>query len=93
MVKKWIEALHKDVNWKVVGSTQGSNPKVSIRAEIPPHCPKCDAQLEQNRSFLRGYIWKCVKCYWKKRNNDDFFTEAKRVEKIKKSELEQRHGS
>ena len=89
----WVTTLHKEVNWRVVGSTQNYNPNAIILAQRPPHCPKCDTELEQNRSFWRGYIWTCAKCNWKKRNKDSFHTEAKRVERITKSELEKRHGS
>jgi len=47
--------------------------------EIPPRCPDCDTKLKQAKRFWWGYIWKCVKCGFCKRNRDDWFTEERSV--------------
>ena len=60
----------------------------SIDVETPPRCPKCETEIEQSRGFWGGYIWKCVRCDFQKRNRDSYYKEKKRVKKIAKRELE-----
>lgn len=69
-------------------------PRISpseIDIATPPRCPNCGTELEQSRSFFIGYVWKCVRCGFKKRNRDSFFGEAERVERIARREWEVRY--
>ena len=56
--------------------------------DTPPRCPKCETEIEQTHSFWGGYIWKCVKCGFKKRNSESYYREEERVKKIAKREWE-----
>lgn len=56
--------------------------------QTPPRCPKCETEIEQNRSFWGGYNWICVKCGFKKRNSESFYREQERAEKIARREFE-----
>lgn len=60
----------------------------SIEVEIPPRCPKCETELEQSHSFWGGYIWRCVRCGFQKRNRDSYYREKDRVEKIARRDWE-----
>ncbi|ETA68028.1 hypothetical protein MettiDRAFT_1475 [Methanolobus tindarius DSM 2278] len=59
-----------------------------IDVKLPPKCPLCKTELEQTRSFIKGYKWKCVSCGFTKRNNDIWHKEAERAKKIAKRKLE-----
>jgi hypothetical protein len=54
----------------------------SIYVIPPPTCPKCETELEESHSFWGGYVWRCVRCGFKKRNQDSFSREAERAERI-----------
>jgi len=56
--------------------------------DTPPRCPKCETEIEQTQSFWGGYIWKCVRCGFRKRNRDSYYQEEDRVKKIAKREWE-----
>jgi len=60
----------------------------SIEIETPPRCPKCETEIEQEHSFWGGYIWRCVRCGFKKRNRDSYYREQERAEKIARREWE-----
>lgn len=62
---------------------RGSPLKIDV--ETPPRCPNCETELEELESFWGGYIWKCVRCGFRKRSRDSFYREAERVEKLAKS--------
>lgn len=62
----------------------------SIDVETPPRCPDCETELEERHSFWGAYIWRCVKCDFKKRSWDSCHKVAKRVEKIARREWELR---
>ncbi|MBC7349958.1 MAG: hypothetical protein H5U05_08295 [Candidatus Aminicenantes bacterium] len=59
-----------------------------LEIKIPPRCPKCETELEQYKSFIGGFIWKCIACGFKIRSHNDFFKEAERAKKIAKRQLE-----
>jgi hypothetical protein len=74
------------------GSTFGPmtvSPK-NIIVDTPPRCPKCKTELEESSSFWGGYIWKCVRCDFRKRNRNNYHFEAERVEKIARRDWEKR---
>lgn len=60
----------------------------SIEVATPPRCPNCETELEESRSFVVGYVWRCVRCGFKKRNRDSYYREAERAEKIARREWE-----
>lgn len=91
------EFEYNDVYWVVRGPQQNTyetkqdyeNRIVnSIEVKVPPKCPICGVELEQSKSWIFGYIWRCIDCGFKKRNKDSYYTEAKRAEKIYKRDLE-----
>ena len=59
-----------------------------IDVKTPPKCPNCGVELEEKKSRIYGYIWKCVGCGFSKRNKDSFYTESKRAERIWKGACE-----
>ena len=59
-----------------------------LELETPPRCPKCETEIEQSRSFWGGYVWKCVKCGFHKRNSDSYYREEERARKIAKRHWE-----
>jgi len=62
----------------------------SIVVKIPPRCPRCGTEIEESHSFWGGYIWRCVKCGFRKRNRGSYYKESDRAEKIAKREWEKR---
>jgi ribosomal protein L37AE/L43A len=59
-----------------------------IDVKKPPKCPKCGVGLEEKKSRIYGYIWKCVGCGFSKRNIDSFYAESERAERIWKAACE-----
>ncbi|MBA7605771.1 hypothetical protein ES703_12906 [subsurface metagenome] len=59
-----------------------------LDVDTPPRCPKCETEIEQTQSFWGGYIWKCVKCGFKKRNSESYYREEERVKKIARRDFE-----
>lgn len=77
---------HAGVNWHVripvddYALKDRERPTVSdLDIEIPPRCPECGTKIEETESFWPGYIWKCVKCGFHKRNRDSYLKEERRV--------------
>lgn len=56
--------------------------------DTPPRCPKCETEIEQAQSFWGGYVWKCVKCGFQKRNRESYYKEEERAKKIARREFE-----
>ncbi len=56
--------------------------------DTPPRCPKCETEIEQSKSFWGGYVWKCVRCDFQKRNRDSYYREKERALKVVKREWE-----
>lgn len=63
----------------------------NIEINIPPRCPTCRTELEEIKSFWRGYKWNCVNCGFKQKNKEDWYTEAERVKKLEKRKLERNY--
>jgi ribosomal protein L37AE/L43A len=59
-----------------------------LELQTPPRCPKCETEIEQTQSFWGGYIWKCVRCGFKKRNSESYYREEERAKKIARREFE-----
>jgi ribosomal protein L37AE/L43A len=62
-----------------------------IEADTPPRCPKCETEIEESHNFLGGYVWKCVRCGFRKRNKNSFYKEVDRAEKIARREWEKQN--
>jgi ribosomal protein L37AE/L43A/uncharacterized integral membrane protein len=97
----WIELAeftHTGVLWRVRApreSTWELEDKTSvdpsdIDVATPPRCPRCKTELEESQRFLGGYVWKCVRCGFKRSNKESFYREADRAEKIARREWEMR---
>jgi len=76
------EIDYAGVRWNVGMPYQGCTNPSQLRVKIPPRCPRCFTELEQSKSKLRGYVWKCARCNFKKRNNKSYWDERGSVEKI-----------
>lgn len=82
---------YKNVIWDILipAELQPSQSSASdIEIGTPPRCPKCQTEIEEKRSFWKGFIWICVRCGFRKRNKDSYYSEADRAEKIAKREFE-----
>ncbi len=95
--KKVNQLKYADVIWVVLVSVNIENAfdldperitPQDLYIDIPPRCPNCETEMEQNPSILIGYSWKCIKCGFKKHNNYSFSTEAERARKIASRKLE-----
>lgn len=85
------EYEHKDVFWPVrvpanplsrnLSGQSITNPS-DVTIGIPPRCPKCKTELDERKTFWRGYKWICPDCGFSKHNKNDFHSERDRVEKI-----------
>jgi hypothetical protein len=45
----------------------------------PPRCPVCRLELEQQKSFWYGFVWRCIRGDFKKRCKPEFRKVAARV--------------
>jgi len=77
-----IEVDYAKVKWQVGMPFRGAINPSQPRAKIPPRCPKCLTELEQKKSQIRGYVWNCVSCGFKTKNNRSYWDERGSVEKI-----------
>jgi len=82
------------VIWNVRVPIQASSFKIKrvltahdLDIEIPPRCPNCKTELEPRKSFWWWYVWKCVKCGFRRHNRDSYYEEAERVAKIARSKF------
>jgi ribosomal protein L37AE/L43A len=91
---EWIDIEdinYKDVIWKVKMLKRGRSTGLhdnDINVDIPPRCQKCGTKLEQSRTYFDKFIWKCVSCGFSKKNDDSWYVERDRVEKITQREVE-----
>lgn len=53
-----------------------------VDVETPPHCPKCDTEIEEHETFFGNYRWICVRCGFSQTNKMSFYHEAVRAEKL-----------
>lgn len=82
---------YKDVIWDIQVPTELSPSQTDpsdVEVKTPPRCQKCQTEIEEKRNFWGGFIWTCVRCGFKKRNKDSYYTESDRAEKIAKREFE-----
>lgn len=63
-----------------------------IDIEVPPHCPKCDTEMEEKETFWGKFLWSCIRCGYKVRNEYSFYSEAVRAEKLAQSHWQEQCG-
>ena len=80
---------HLDVIWEIGIPFPGCSNKSQLHAKLPPRCPKCQTELEQEKSKVGGHTWKCVRCNFKKRNKKKYEVEREGAEKIARREWEE----
>ena len=73
---------HSDVKWEIGMPYPRCSNKSQLHAKLPPRCPECQTELDQEKSKVGGYVWKCVRCNFKKRNKKSYWAEQEGVEKI-----------
>ena len=66
----------------------------TLRVDIatPPHCPKCDTELEEMETFFGKYKWTCVRCKFSKKNDISWDNEVIRAKKLAQSSWENQSG-
>jgi hypothetical protein len=84
---------HKDVVWSI--RIPAPSPWQGLRKEdvhpsqfsigVPPHCLKCDTEIEQTETFFGRFHWSCVRCGFLRKNSISYYREAMRAEKLAKS--------
>jgi len=90
------EVSHAGVIWKVyVNYTDpfDSFETTSIKnfdTDSIPRCPECKTELEEQKSFWRGYVWSCPRCGFKKKNKDSRLIESERAAKIARRDIEKK---
>jgi len=94
--------LYKDVKWVVQRDGRGpdarrliprNDPRPSmIHIEKPARCPNCETELKEDRRLLRGFIWHCINCGFKKRSKVNFQEASKNVELLLRREIEKGSG-
>jgi ribosomal protein L37AE/L43A len=83
----WVIRAPAPALWKSFTPSEIS--PSSIEVETPPRCPKCGTEIEESHSFWGGYIWRCVRCDFKKRNRNNYYREEERAEKVARREWEE----
>jgi len=53
-----------------------------LEADLPPRCPRCETEVEENPRFWGGYSWSCIRCGFRKHNRDSYYLEASRAERL-----------
>ena len=84
---KWDIIAPKPSTYEFESEYEKRLPKI-IETRTPPICPSCGVELEETKSRIYGYIWKCVGCNFSKRNKDSYYTESKRALRIWKGACE-----
>lgn len=88
---------YKNVVWRVQipspapwdgGLTFSEAHSSRVDIDTPPHCPKCDTELEETETFFGNYRWTCLRCGFTSKNEMSFYHEAARAEKIAQSSWE-----
>ncbi len=72
--------------WDTLTKSKAQSSRVDI--ELPPHCPKCDTELEETETFFGNNLWKCIRCGFSCKNKLSFYREALRAEKLAQSSWE-----
>lgn len=84
---------HLGVSWNIIVPALPPWETVSLKSvrgaivdvETPPHCPKCDTELEEAETFFGSYRWSCVRCGFMIKHSSSFYSESTRVQKIARS--------
>jgi hypothetical protein len=79
----WRVRIPSPAPWKSFSMREARSSRVDI--ETPPHCPKCDTELEETETFFGGHRWTCLRCGFSIKNEISFYREAIRAEKLAQS--------
>jgi hypothetical protein len=74
----------------IVGASQIIMGKNDIETQIPPRCPHCDTELKEEKNFLGGYTWKCIRNDFKKRSKRSFYSVVDDIDSLAFNDWE--HG-
>lgn len=80
---------YADVKWIIGKPDQGQVYTAQLKVKPPSRCPQCGTELEQSQIRFGRYLWKCVKCNFKKKNKLSYWDELTRVERIARRKWEQ----
>jgi ribosomal protein L37AE/L43A len=87
---------YKSVKWRVLYPNDPSwdlNPSPinpdSIEIKSTPYCPNCEnMELNEHRNLWGQYVWKCIRCGFKKKNGKSSLEESENsVIKLAKNEV------
>jgi len=84
---KWQIIAPRPAPWNFSWEVRNVSPS-DIEVYTPPKCPKCGTEIEEEKGFWGGYIWKCVRCDFKMKNHHSYYGEADRAEKIARRDWE-----
>jgi ribosomal protein L37AE/L43A len=82
---------HAGVLWEVgaPGLWRRSELPSLIDVALPPRCPACKTELEETRLMWGFHLWKCIRCGFRKRSKESYYTEQERARKIAKVRAEE----
>ena len=85
------EVKHAGILWDVEapGLWRGSELPSLIDVALAPRCHDCKTELEETRRVWGSYLWKCIRCRFRKSNKDSYYTEQERARKLAKVSLEE----
>jgi len=86
----WRVRIPAHAPWETLTKLEARRSRVDI--ETPPHCQKCDTELEESETFFGRYKWTCIRCGFSSKNESNFYREAVRAEKLAQSWRENNQG-
>lgn len=79
----WHVQIPAPPPWK--GLTPAEARCAAVDVETPPHCPKCDTEVEETETFFGNFRWSCLRCGFVTKNNMSYYKEVIRAEKLARS--------
>lgn len=79
----WRVQIPSPAPWDGLTISEARSSRVDI--DTPPHCPKCDTELEETETFFGNCRWTCLRCGFTSKNEMSFYHEAVRAEKLAQS--------
>ncbi len=89
--RKIGEIEHAGVVWVVEAPDVWHKYELPDRLDValPPRCPTCKTELEENKRWSGSHVWTCIRCGFKKNNKDSYYSEQERARKVAKVTLEE----
>ncbi len=89
--RKIGEIEHAGVVWVVEAPHFRNKHEIPDQLDValPPRCPTCRTELEENKRWSGSHVWTCIRCGFKKNNKDSYYSEQERARKIAKVTLEE----